>query len=147
MKKPFKLFKRKPQNIWYYQIETETCYHSTGCKSEAAAERFVLKIVSHGKEPIHTKLRDFAKQFFIWPTCKWIQRQHKKKKRFSEAVAKSRRGHLINYILPEFGHKLLTDIKEDKTEDWLLLLNLSDQTRRHILYTFKIIMAEAKRNS
>ena len=63
MQKPFKLFKRKPQNIWYYQLEDQKTYHSTGCKIKAEAELFAFKQFNGEIESKPVNLKNYTKTF------------------------------------------------------------------------------------
>ena len=42
MKSPYCLKKRKPQNVWYYKLQYEDTYHSTGEKTKAGADKYVI---------------------------------------------------------------------------------------------------------
>lgn len=112
-------------------------------------------------------MQDYTKTFFVWDACAWIKRQHAKGKSFSEGVAKQRRSHLTMYILPAFGNRTLTSLNRIEIENWLIDLMkvepskeislqskksvskkiLSNQTKNHILYTFRIILREAEREA
>ena len=118
-------------------------------------------------------LQEFTSNFFCWESCDWIKSQHEKGKAFDISIAKMRRAHLQNYIWPEFGDEKLSEIgtpesklKTVYVEKWLsnlqskkevkqkgklkeksfIMAPLSNQTKNHILYTFKIIMRWAFKN-
>ena len=100
------------------------------------------------------KLKEYAKTFFVWDECLWIRRQHAKGKRSSKTNATLRRDHLNNYILPKFGNRTLTSLNRVEIENWLVALKsiktgkqLSNQTKNHILYAFRIVLREAERES
>jgi len=116
---------------------------STGCTTRAEAERWARERVSRGAVAQPT-LEQFAEHFFDWDTSTWIKRQHAKGRRFSESVAKGRQGHLDQHILPRFGKVKVADLDQKSIEDWLATLELSNQTRNHVLYTFRIVLREAK---
>jgi hypothetical protein len=87
---------------------------------------------------------EFSEGYFIWGSCPWIKRQHAKGRSFSEAMTKTRRGHLVNYLIPSFGTYKLSDIKRITVENWLVNLPLANQTKNQILYTFRILLSEAE---
>ncbi len=139
---PFQLWKRG--NYFYYRLPGEKSFHSTGLSSKRQAIDLIYQRLREGKGT-ETKLRVYAEFFFIWGECKWIERQHAKKRSFSKPMANMRRGHLKNYLFPEFGDIPLSDINPVSVENWLINLSLSNQTKNHILYTLNIILKEAKR--
>jgi len=120
---------------------------STGATSRTRAELRAQETLEKRKEQspeAWRTLSDFAKGFFDWKTSSWIRRQHAKGRRFSEAVAKERQSLLDNYILPRFGARRVADLDQKSIEDWIAGLSLSGQSRNHILYTFRIVLREAK---
>jgi integrase len=76
--------------------------------------------------------------------CPWIKRQHAKGFSFGEYQAKTRHGHLNNYLFPQFGKKRLAELNRPMIEKWLVGLDLANQTKDHILYTLRIMLAEAE---
>ena len=145
MKLPYRLKKRG--NTWYVKFAHDQHFHSTGMTNRhdavVFANRECRKLLSLAKEgPTFT---EYARDFFLWDQCKWVRRQREKKRPFSKAVAKSRRGHLNNYLLPKFGKRKLSSITAFEIEDWLVTLTLANQTRNHILYTLSTVLREAKR--
>ena len=67
MKKPYRLFKRRPQNIWYYRLPDKPTGHSTGQKSRAKAEEYVISILNGSLQQLQpqTTLGAFAADFFV----------------------------------------------------------------------------------
>ena len=96
---------------------------------------------SSGQSP---RLEDYARDFFKWGVCSWIKRQHAKGRPFGQYQAKTRRAHLDKYIIPQFGKKRLADLTRPQIENWLISLELSNQTKNHLLYSFRIVLREAK---
>lgn len=152
MKHDYGLFtrRRKSGKVWYfwYWEGSQRVFKSTGYgvgekwKAREYAEDFIAK----GEQLRNAiTLKQYTHDFFKWGQCSWIRRQHAKGRSFSPSVAKSRRGHLDNHILPKFGKRLLTEINPVEVENWLLTLELSNQTKNHILYTLGIVLKEAKR--
>ncbi len=152
MRAPYYLHKRQStkdskRHVYYCQFVDATGHRgsavSTGCTTRAAAERWARERVSKGSA-VQPTLEDFARSFFDWESSAWIRRQHAKGRRFSESVAKGRQGHLDQHILPHFGKVKVADLDQKSIEDWLAAVPLSNQTRNHILYTFRIVLREAK---
>lgn len=46
--------------------------------------------------------------------------------------------------MANFGKMKIADLDQKSIEDWLATLPLSNQTRNHVLYTFRIVLREAK---
>ena len=152
MRAPYYLHRRQSasdskRHIYYVQFVDASGHRgsavSTGCTTRAAAERWAQERVAKGAT-VQPTLEDFAARFFDWQTSAWIRRQHAKGRRFSESVAKGRQGHLDQHILPHFGKVKVADLDQKSIEDWLATLPLANQTRNHILYTFRIVLREAK---
>ncbi len=119
MRRPFSLKKRG--KYWYVKSAGEETYHSTGLADRSRAEGFALQEVqNHTDTARNTGGKTFgvyARVFFDRNTCRWVARQRAKKRSFTEAVAASRRGHLLNHILPQFGGRKLDDITAEEIED------------------------------
>ena len=146
MRHDYTLFKRKGQKTWYFYHYAEgnkRKARSTGKTLKYEAEQEANKFLNSGKSQNIT-LKEFARDFFIWDCCSWIKRQHAKGRSFSEAVADSRRGHVVNYIFPAFGEMLLSSINRVDVENWLINLPLANQTKNHVLYSFGIILRDAE---
>jgi integrase len=90
-------------------------------------------------------LRQYAANFFKWGQCGWIRRQHAKGRSFSKGVAKLRRAQLENHLFKRFGDLVLDRFNAVEVENWLLEMELSNQTKNHILDTLNIVLREAKR--
>lgn len=156
MKKRPKPFKRNESKYYYFHVyeNGKRIRKSTGKTTKYEAEQEIDEYL-HEKEAENTRpdytLSEFAADFFVWGKCTWIERQHKRDHPFSKSVADQRRSHLTRYILPVFGAKRITEIKAAAVDDWLLQLEsesgkaLSNQTKEHLLYTFRIVMREAER--
>ena len=169
MRQQYTLYKRFNDNkkfSWYftyYNVDGKRLYKATGktkkYEAQQVAEDFIASL-----SPQSMNLKRYTENFFKWESCPWIRRQHAKGKSFSESVARSRRSHLDNYIIPKFGNRKLESLNRVEIENWLIgLLNhkipkaisnkealpvqkpLSNQTKNHILYTFRIILKEAER--
>ena len=162
MRHEYTLFKRykDPKNkkgtVWffyYYDEEGKRIPKSTGKSLKHEAVTIVEKFLAQDDTKAR-KLKEYAKTFFVWDECLWIRRQHAKGKRFSKTNATLRRDHLNNYILPKFGNRTLTSLNRVEIENWLVALKsiktgkqLSNQTKNHILYAFRIVLREAERES
>ncbi len=129
MKKPYRLFKRRPQNIWYYRLPDKPTGHSTGQKSRAKAEEYVISILNgSSQQPQHqTTLGAFAADFFVKGKCDWIDRKERKGKIITKEMAQMRRGHLNNHILPKFKNRLMSSITHAEVDSWLSSLQLSNR--------------------
>jgi len=164
MKSNYGLYVRyvNDKKIWYfwYYLAGKKVYKSTRKTTKREAKEFVDNFMQSLRQDHKADksskssmtLKEFTANFFIWDKCDWIKSQHVKGKPFAISMAKMRRGQLDNYILPEFGNICFKDILEENcklnavdVEKWLSNLPLANQTKNHILYTFKIIMKWAKK--
>jgi integrase len=145
----WRVFKRAGAKTWYFTYWlgdrrlVRTTGQTTKGKAEAEAERFVAELEATQSGTIPT-LREYAKNFFVWGQCQWIKARHEWGKRFSEDVASSRRGHLINHVFPQFGDLPLDKIERHEVRDWLLELPLSAQSKNHVLFSFRIVLRKAE---
>lgn len=146
MKRPYLLKKRG--KYWHYRLAGEIDFHTTGEKSRAKAESYILGLLKRTKKTSQSLsvLRDFAFNFFD-PAGEWVSRQHRRGRPFSPPMSRMRGGQLENYILPQFGDRHIEDIRMHEIEDWLLELELSAQTINHIRYTLNLVFQEAKRQN
>ena len=147
MKRKYTLYKRKGSKIWYvYTWEGDKrVSRSTGKTRRWEAEEFAQGLLGKGTQE-HLPLKEFCRDFFVWDRCQWTKRQLAKGRRFSQFQAKNRRGHLVNHILPRWGAVPLGEINRVSVENWLVSLPLSNQTKNHILYSFRIVMREAEQS-
>jgi integrase len=138
---------------WYYRSPEKKTFHSTGIKVEPRRKNrnrdqalvWALKKLGKGEEQQVPTLEEYTIDFFVWGRCSWIRRQHAKGRSFSQGVAKNRRAYLKNHLIPAFGDIRLDQFNPVEIEDWLIHLELSNQTKNHILDTLNIILREAKR--
>ena len=164
--KRFKDTKNRKGMVWYfyyYDSNGKRIPKSTGLSRKFDAEVFAKNFFKSA-DPTLITLKEYTASFFVWDSCSWIKRQHAKGKRFSQSVANQRRSHLTTYILPAFGDRTLTSLNRIEIENWLIDLKkskvvgkdkdviatrspLSNQTKNHILYTFRIILREAEREA
>ena len=145
----YKLYKRKTKQgyrYWYWYIgeDGKRRWKSTGCRTRDDAEQEIKKLERSGN-PENVTLREYAGNFFIWGTCKWIRRQREKGKSFSEDMAAVRRGHLRKHLFPKFGDMPLQRLNPVMLEEWLLTLDLANHTRNQLMYTLRMIVREAVR--
>lgn len=159
MKQRYTLYKRYTDNnkqdfSWYFCYYDEAgkrIYKATGKKKKYEAVAFIEEFLEL-KDNTPQTLNDYTKTFFLWEQCNWIKRQHAKGKSFTISVAKFRRSHLDNYILPKFGKRRMDSLNRVEIENWLIGLKnyrsgvpLSNQSKNHILYTFRIVLREVER--
>jgi hypothetical protein len=143
----YTLFKRKGNKTYYFyyrDADGNRIARSTGKTVEAQAKAEAEKFLGDQKPTKRSPtLEKFATNFFDWERSDWIRRQHAKGRPFSKAVAQFRHIHLDRHILPEFGKRRLDEINRVEVERWLIGLDLSNQTKNHILYTLRIILRDA----
>jgi integrase len=153
MKKPYRLKRRGPKQIWYYMLSTDTSFHSTGETVRTKAENFVLAHLNDNSTPLikpkakqpEITLMDFCSDFFVWETCAWIRRTHERGLSFEKQIAQMRRGHLENHIFPALGSRSVKSLRVSDMDAFFDSLSLSNQTKNHILSTLSIVFKEAQR--
>ncbi|MFZ7131968.1 MAG: tyrosine-type recombinase/integrase [Eubacteriales bacterium] len=141
----YTLFKRSNSKIWYfyYYHDGKRISKSTGKTRKYEAQEYCEKFLEEPQEKA-VYLKDFAKDFYVWGKCKWIKAQHEWDHSFSEETARWRRNHLTKYILPAFGKRYLRTITKNEVRNWLITLKIANQTKNHILFSFRIILREAE---
>jgi integrase len=147
MRNEFVLFKRKGQRAYYFYFYrgnkrvTKTTGKTGKIEAKRYAENFLKKYQNKKKDIL---FKDFAEGFFIWDSCLWIKKQIAFKRQVSKTWAKSKRAILVNYLVPHFGDFFLHEITRADIEGFLVDLKRSEQTKNHILHTFRQIMREAE---
>lgn len=152
LKQDYRLFQRKGSPSWYCYVwqGSKRIHLSTGESVKWRAEEKAKKLAAHyrtGQAMPSGKritLDAFASDFFRWGVCSWIEKQHARNRPFSKDVARSRRSHLDNHILPAFKHYYMDEITRGAVEKWLMGLDLANQTRNHVLFSFRIVLREAE---
>jgi len=149
--KRFRLYKRADRRDWHFYFYDETgrrrfrkTAHRARWRAEEEARDFVKEYFDGLGTREEITFTEYTKDFFVWDKCTWIKRQHATGKSFSRVMARHRRGHLRNYILPVFGERNLADLKAHEIQAWLVSLPLSNQTKNHILYTLNIVLRQAE---
>jgi integrase len=139
---------RKGKTVWhvryYDQATGRRITVSSGHDTKTRARAFAEELTGDGGATRSPLLEDYAADFFKWDKCKWIARQHAKGRHFGEYQARTRRAHLDNYLLPEFGKKHLSELTRPAIENWLVGLDLANQTKNHIMYSLRIVLREAR---
>lgn len=152
--KRYKDSKNKKSVVWffyYYDDDGNRKAKSTGMGTKHEAEVIAEKFLDESASKTAT-LEEYTKTFFVWDECLWIKKQLAKGKQFSKGMALTRRSHLDSYIIPQFGKRTLNSLNRVEIENWLITLSgkktekqLSNQSKNHILYTFRIVLREAER--
>jgi integrase len=122
-------------------------WRSTGETTRTRAELWAQAEIERKKTALPgalTSLKVFAADFFEWGKCSWLARQAAKGRPVSESWARAKRQMLVNHILPEFGSVRLDKLTRPMIEKWLVGLERSNQTRNHLLYILKTVLAEAE---
>jgi integrase len=166
----YTVFKRKlkGKNVYYLRILSEDGKRiktvSTKQTAKGAAYRWAE---AHYMEHIpaglpgalnNPTLYEYAKDFFLWGKCDYIARQNAKDRSITPGTAAGRRGHLENYIFPQWGETRLVDLTAPEIERWLLHLksvvkhkdgkkrDLANNSKNQIIYTLNAIFGEAERD-
>ncbi len=152
MKKPYRFWNRRGK--FYVQFaHTPGKWISTGCDDRDDAIRWAE---ANRRDEIKvnrkiTTLNEFAKGFFVPGNELWFKRLKRKKKTYASDYFRAHQGRLDNYILPEFGSRLITSINTMEIDNWFLDLRsvrtdqeLSDNAKNKVLHAFRIVMEEAK---
>ena len=145
--KPFKPKGKRHFYFWYRDSAGQRKKKSTGETRVTYAQKYIERYTRHlGYVP---SLSEFASDFFDH-NCQYVEAQREAGKRFSERHRENRRYHLSHYIMPKWGGARLDEINRRDVRNWLLALKkdsgkaLSNQTKNHILHTFRTILREAR---
>lgn len=140
-RKKYSLFKRgRIWYFWYYSGDKRKM-RSTRETRKVMAERFAeTYVASQGRK--RTILEVFAKDFFS-PGSDYLSGPGR---HLSLPVIRNHEARLNNHILPAFGGQLMQNITARGIEKWLHNLNKAEQTKKHILNTFRIVLKEAEKD-
>ncbi len=96
-------------------------------------------------EPQAPTLSEFCEGFFDW-NGPWVRTQQTMDRAFSRSTARMRAGHLANWILKDFGSRRLEPgfVTAAEIQQWLVGLKLANQTRNHVLFTWRIVLHQAQ---
>ena len=77
-KRPFRLKKRV--KYFYYKLENESVFHSTGETLKTLTEQYVNLVVKKEKSSFSKTLREYCQPYFIEKTCPHVLRLRQEKK-------------------------------------------------------------------
>jgi integrase len=149
------LYERDGMLYGSYYSHGKRKQRSTGVKadnsksSEVVARNIVTgwiaeeKVSALMKRPGEKLFRDFAKDFFVWGECQYLNRKLEKDHAISRVWAAERRRHVVNLLLPRFGDIPISDITRPMVERWILSIHRANRTRNMYMYTLREILAEA----
>ena len=146
-REPYTIYKRQPQGIYYvrYPDQKRRTGHSTGKTNRSDAKAYVLtqlRIRGELEFSALITLGEFTKDFFIEGKCHWLEEKKKKGKEKSKDSIQQNRGHLMNYIYPQFSERVFTSITAAEIDVWLAQIERASKTKNNILDTMKIIWDE-----
>ncbi len=132
--------------MYYYEGDKRMCL-STGAANKFDAEKYARSYLADmkGDADKNVTFRAYAEGFFDWETSPWIKRQQAKNRSVTRTTAAMRAAHIRNYLMPFFGNKLLSKINAVQIENWIITIERTNQTRKHILGTLRLILSEAER--
>lgn len=157
--KPYTLHKWKGRSISVCFAYMPGKYISTGTDDELEAIRFADRFMQNdgilsdsGAVPT---FGEFAKDFFTRTDSlsfrAWSEAYEDEKR--DDNYYKVRQGKLENYVIPEFGPKLITAITRLQIEHWLISLEgkhrtkkLASDTRNKILWCLSQVLDDAVRH-
>jgi len=152
MKTPYRFWNRNGKYSVMF-AHTPGKWVATGCDNRDDAIRWAEanrrdEIKVHHKIPT---LNEFAKGFFVPGNELWMKRLKRKKKTYASDYFKAHQGRLDNYILEEFGCRLISSLSTIEIDNWFLDLQsirtekeLSDNAKNKVLHAFRIVLEEAK---
>ena len=122
-------------------------WKSTGETTKTRAEIWAQAEIQKAKEATpggNVTLEAFAVDFYVSGRCSWLKRQEAKGRTLSAPWANAKRQMLVNHVFPALGKTRLDRLTRPMIERWLVGLSLSNQTRNHMLYVLKTVLAEAE---
>jgi hypothetical protein len=165
-REPFTLYRRKtsrvksgkPVYVWYFRITDDTGRRSSGKSTRNYVVDLIrtekIKDGKYTEEKSDWTFRRYAKDWWDWEKCAYIQGKLKRGKQISRSYVDVRRGYFLNHILPYFGNRRLSGITPDDVERWQFALlkkkgrygiPLSPMTINQVLSTLRIIFKDAVR--
>ncbi|MFW6356542.1 MAG: site-specific integrase [Spirochaetota bacterium] len=151
--------KRKRSHVYYAQFRDGKTGRrlpgrSTGQTSKSLARRWCEEQLRDGFYVSEGEMRfsEYAKDWWVWGKCPYIQRKLDREQSFSPGTAESYRLNLHNYILPFFGTQKLNRISMDAVEQFLHDLRLvrrpngkplSGKSVNNILSTLRVMLDRA----
>jgi hypothetical protein len=93
--------------------------------------------------------KQFSDGFFVPGNEFWMKRLKRKKKTYASDYFNAHLGRLDNYILEEFGGRLISSISTEDIDNWFLDLvsvrtkkELSDNAKNKVLHAFRIVLED-----
>lgn len=149
-KLPYKMKKpNKHHKYWRYVLSTDPKRSeiSTKTKVKYEAERIAKEAYRktiEDQEKVIT-FGEYSKDFFT-DKCKLTLRKQASNKPISIGILKTKRGQLLNHLIPNFKDIPLDEITQIMYEDWRLGYNRSNSTKNDITVVMNQIMKEAIRD-
>jgi len=139
-----KSFKRLPDELARHRYPKNEGEAKAG--AQALINYLMRKLqVTDSLSVLHAvKVKDFAKDMFT-PEAPHLKRWAEKGHILKPPTVTQHRRFLVNYILPRFGEYTFDKIRPTAIDDYLLEQKISNSCRNSIVYTFKLIMREAKK--
>lgn len=145
MKLPFQLWKRG--EYYYYRIQGEKTFHSTGISNKRKATDYVYQLLDKGNKA-EFLLGDYIALFYIEGKCPHIQRLQEEGKSIGTTWIEKCRSWLEYYIMPDkitrlpLGNITRNDILEFRS--WIYTKNPDKlNTVNKVMSVLKIILKEA----
>lgn len=131
---------------------------TTNQTSKSAAEKWAMNYLMSGKLSyrLSGSFEHFARGWFEYKTCPYINKKLSKDRDFSEQYARECESRLRMYILPYFKKYKMVDIRVPQLEAFLQYLNTlrkkngeaySSSHKAHIFNVLKMMMQEAYANN
>lgn len=147
--------KKKSRFIYYVRFRDENGNYlsavSSGKTNRAAAEQWAYAMLESGILPQKRQMHfaQYAADFWDYELSRYIQGRLARGFSFSRRYADICRGNTENHLLPQFGHKKLTDITTEELDRWVLSLfhegKLSPTTVNKLLTLMRVMLGEARR--
>jgi integrase len=146
MKRPFLLKKRG--NVYYYRLAEEPTFHSTGKKSRATAEAWILgKIQTPEAAPAaDRRLLDYAAPYFGWDSCPHARRLRDEGKSLTARHVHIQRLRLEKHVLSDpIAAMSLGDIRRADLLDFRSRVRAATtpSTTNKVMGVLKVILREA----
>jgi integrase len=152
---PYSLYKRKLKDglFWIARLRDKNKKITTLKTDSKAREsddvygkhkaiEFCENYLREHKQDCNITFGNFTKDFFT-NNCMYVKRSIAQGRSISEPVLKYRRSHIEKYLLPAFCNMQVSVINPVDISDFLLSLELSNQTKNHIRQSLSLIMDEA----
>ena len=143
--------RRKNNSVWIYRWRTEEQGRSIqrkriiGTLKQYRSKREARKAVEELSLNVNASATDVRGSITVSRLAAHYANTEMKSTRLAASTCRVYQGFITSYILPEWGDRLLSDVKAVSVEHWLTGLRLSPGTKGKVRNIFSTLFQHAKR--